>query len=153
MSSKISQDLFYMPFVVIQVIQVNQDIIQVDYYIDIQQVCKNLVHQSMGGYWGISQPKRYYKPHVMSYLGYNDFYFFISFLFYFFLLLFFLDNQIMKESYNQYYMVYHNPSQNMINQLQDQLYHTVICQSYDQRTFLLILLDHQQVRVSSTDHV
>ena len=51
-----------------QAVRIDQDVIQIDYDIDVYHVREDVVHKSLKSCWCISKPFRHYQPFVMEWL-------------------------------------------------------------------------------------
>jgi len=65
--------------VLCNVIGVNQDVIQVNYYAHVKEVREYIVYETLEGSWSISQSKWYYWPFEGSIVGPEGGFLFISF--------------------------------------------------------------------------
>ena len=52
--SELFQDLFNVALVLCNIVRVDQDVVQVDYYAHIQEVGEYIVHEVLEGSWSVS---------------------------------------------------------------------------------------------------
>ena len=56
-------------FVILHIVQVNQDVVEVNYHADIEHICEYRVYELLKCSWGIGEAKRHHQPLVGAVSG------------------------------------------------------------------------------------